>query len=256
MNLIQGEKFTQMADNQKVFYRNTHEANAFLQHDQPDHPYILITHNSDGRVTDTPTREDHADTKLIGPNLVKWYAQNVDTMHPLVESIPIGLGNNRWYDKLQDKFIERMNNRGTFNNMLYINHSISTNPAEREQPYELFKDAIFSTVENGRYGVDFDHYLEMVNSHLFVISPQGNGIDTHRLWECLYLGTIPIEKRNRNNRFYNDLPISFVDDWAEVTMDFMKKEFMRIRNSNAFWNRQKLDFDYWKTKIFTHAFNL
>ena len=37
------------------------------------------------------------------------------------------------------------------------------------------------------------------------------------------MGSIPIELRNLNNRFYIDLPICFVDDWKEVTESFLKK---------------------------------
>ena len=107
------------------------------------------------------------------------------------------------------------------------------------------------TTETGVNGKGFENYINNVNSHLFVFSPRGNGIDTHRTWECLYMNTIPIEKRNINNQFYTDLPICFVNDWEEVTEDFLSKEYIRIKTNEC--NLDKLNFEYWKTKILNNA---
>jgi hypothetical protein len=61
------------------------------------------------------------------------------------------------------------------------------------------------------------------------------------------LNTIPIEKRNINNQFYIDLPICFVNNWDEITEDFLNSEYERINNIE--WNYDKLTFSYWKEKI-------
>jgi hypothetical protein len=61
------------------------------------------------------------------------------------------------------------------------------------------------------------------------------------------MGTIPIEKRNINNSFYTDLPICFVNDWEEITEEFLNNEYEIIKNNN--FNFDKLDFDYWRKKI-------
>ena len=77
--------------------------------------------------------------------------------------------------------------------------------------------------------------------------PEGNGIDTHRTWECLYMNTIPIEKININNQYYTDLPICFVNRWKEITEEFLEKEYIRINSIK--WNMNKLSFEYWRNKI-------
>ena len=97
---------------------------------------------------------------------------------------------------------------------------------------------------------NFDRYIENIHSHKFVLCPEGNGTDTHRTWETLYTGSIPIEKRNLNNRFYQDLPICFVDNWSEISESFLENEYYRIKNST--WNLEKLDFNFWKSKINLH----
>jgi hypothetical protein len=93
-----------------------------------------------------------------------------------------------------------------------------------------------------------------VYNHKFVISPEGNGIDTVRTWECLYMGTIPIEKRNINNQFFTDLPICFVNTWEEITEDFLNQEYERIKN--ATWKMQMLTFEYWKYRIFNKKYEI
>ena len=82
--------------------------------------------------------------------------------------------------------------------------------------------------------------------------PTGNGPDSHRLWETLYLGSIPIVKRRDNYIFYEDkLPIVFVDDYNEINKEFLVQKYLEIKNKleNSFYNLEMLNFQYWKNKI-------
>lgn len=201
-----------------------------------DKRYILITHNSDRNI-DFPPPE----------NVIRWFSQNVNIIHERIESIPIGLENNIWYPEKKEKMNRKLTQKPKYRNLVYINHNIKTNPKERQKPYEVLKGKQWATIGNGANGEGFDNYLDNIYNHPFVVCPAGNGLDTHRTWECLYLGTIPIEKRNLNNRFYTDLPICFVDEWEEINEKFLHDEFMRIKD--ATWDLAKLSFAYWKNLI-------
>jgi hypothetical protein len=159
------------------------------------------------------------------------------------------LENSEWFRDL--KKIEKIEQKRTepkqHKNLLYICHNINTNHLQRAEPYQLFSQKSWATVEHGTNGNNFDGYLNNIHSHTFVLCPEGNGIDTHRTWESLYVNTIPIEKRNKNNRFYEDLPICFVNEWSDITEDFLNKEYERILSIK--WNLEKLDFKYWEKKI-------
>ena len=49
-------------------------------------------------------------------------------------------------------------------------------------------------------------------------APSGMGLDTHRLWETLILGSIPIVERCAGwQRVLDDLPAVWVTDFVEVT---------------------------------------
>jgi hypothetical protein len=52
---------------------------------------------------------------------------------------------------------------------------------------------------NGHPRVSYIHtrispsnYSKLAQSHSFIAAPRGNGVDTHRLWETLYRGAIPL----------------------------------------------------------------
>lgn len=235
MDFIQGEKFMKLADGSRIFYQHSHN---LCFEDLPDRELILITHNSCHRINVTPPK-----------NIIKWFAQNVNVKHNRMESIPIGLENKEWFYRLhkREKMIAKLRHPKKLKNLVYVNFNIKTNIHERTEPYNVFKDKTWATVVDGKNGKGFDSYLDGIYNHKFVVSPEGSGADTVRTWECLYVDTIPIEKRNINNQFYTDLPICFVDDWEEVTESFLEKEYVRIKQTE--WNMDKLKFSYWKDKI-------
>ena len=35
-------------------------------------------------------------------------------------------------------------------------------------------------------------YLDALSSHMFAMAPHGNGLDTHRMYEIMLLGCIPV----------------------------------------------------------------
>ena len=57
----------------------------------------------------------------------------------------------------------------------------------------------------GRYG-----------TYAFGISPRGNGIDSHRTWEMLWFGMIPVVKSGPLDEMYEGLPVLIVGEWKEL----------------------------------------
>ena len=217
---------------------------------------ILITHSCDCSIEDYGVRvpDGHGETKelhyfTIPNNVIKWYSKNVNTVNPKIESLPIGLENAMWHKKVPkiDMMRAQLKQNRKFQNLVYLNHKVRNNAKERQILYDLFTNQPWVTVHQGGNGHMFDRYINQVYNHKFVFSPEGNGIDTIRTWECLHMGTIPIEKRNINNQYYTDLPICFVNDWTEVTPEFLNAEYDRIKAGT--WNMEKLTFSYWRDKI-------
>jgi hypothetical protein len=223
-----------------IIYLHTMYRNQFFDVIRPlDNKFIVITHNSDININSVSN---------VPKNVIKWYSQNVNCVDNRLISLPIGLENSRWFPQFRkkEKIISKLDTKKIFKNLVYMNHNINTNKL-RQIPYELLKNRSFVTTQMRANGQDFDNYIDNVYNHKFVICPEGNGIDTHRTWETLYLKSIPIEKISINNSFYEDLPICFVDNWEDITEDFLNNEYERITNTK--FNLEKLNFGYWKNKI-------
>jgi len=202
--------------------------------------FIVVTHNCDENVNDA---------SILPDNVIKWYSQNVNVNHPRIQSIPIGLENDKWFknlhkkDKMEAKLRMPKNNK----NLVYLNSNVKTNPKERQPLYDLFEKKRWVTSEKGVNGKGFDEYIDNIYNHKFVFCPDGNGIDTHRLWETLYLGSIPIVRMGVNVRFYSRLPILYVDRWKDVDEGLLNDMFHSFEKQ--VWDKDMLTFEYWKNKI-------
>jgi len=183
-----------------------------------------------------------------------WFTVNKQTTKSNVFSLPLGITNNTNESNLHtiygnlDCMIQVMNETIEKKNLVYMNFNINTYQTERQTVWNLFYDKLWVSIgliENTLEGRI--RFLRDIKSHDFVLCPRGNGLDTHRLWETLYMGSIPIVKRDIGNSDFNDLPICFIDSWEDVDVEFLKKEKERIQNHS--WNMNSLKINYWIKKI-------
>jgi hypothetical protein len=200
--------------------------------------------------SDYPILDEHVE--YFSPKT--WYTVNNDTSNNNVFSIPLGITNCTNESDLHpiygdlDSMILVMNEEAKINNLVYLNFSIHTHPEERQFVWDSFKDKIWvtkGTIVNTIEGRT--KFFREIKSHSFVLCPRGNGLDTHRLWETLYMGSIPIVKKHNFCEQFYDLPICFVDNWEQVSEEFLKKE--KIRISNTQYCLDKLKISYWVERI-------
>jgi len=205
--------------------------------------FKVVTHNCDTPADFPP------------PDNVMWFTTNVAIRYngptfgfgSNIQSIPIGIENDFWLKDKKKIMESKLKNPKKYKSLVYCNHNIKTNTQKRQKPYEVLRGAKYATVHVGANGTGFDNYIDNVYNHPFVVCPEGNGIDTHRIWECLYMNTFPIVLRNINNSYYTDLPILFLDSWEEMSEKFLFDSFMEM--SRKEWNMDKLNFEYWKDVI-------
>jgi hypothetical protein len=60
-----------------------------------------------------------------------------------------------------------------------------------------------------------------MGAHAFVAAPIGHGVDTHRLWEVLALGSVPVVVSSSLDTLYVDFPIIVLGSWAEANASAM-----------------------------------
>lgn len=211
-------------------------------HNNPQQKFKLITHNSDLSV-------HHG---YVPDNLIKWYAQNLNFNHPKIEPIPIGLENQHWHPSKRSILDRKMNEKLSrrISDVALCQFNPDTFPKER---WPLFSMCMNKTIAGDCYfcvnGLDFSIYAENLLNYKFALCPRGNGLDTHRMWEAMLLGCVPIVKRHKTCYNYDiELPVIFVDSWNEITEDFLRNKVDTFD-----FNTPVLMKSYWTERILNAA---
>ncbi len=204
-------------------------------HPHIPYKYILITHNSDDEVPG-PFKEF-----LDDPKIGAWFGENWDGYaHPKMRPIPMGMATMSWPNgngdsirKVRDAHVEK-------EHLVHMGFTIQTNYKERWEVFRLFSQSpfMYRTIKK-----TFEKYLFDVAASKFEIAPKGFAWDTYRLWECIYVGTIPIVKTSQLDVLYEDLPVLIVQDWKEITEDFLNEKYQEM--SFGTYNMEKSTIDYW-----------
>lgn len=201
-------------DNPAVVFVYTHRIDDFAKCvARFTNPFTLITHNSDGNVT--------VNEILDHPLLLHWYAQNVCVQHPKLTPIPIGIQNSQWNRGGLEKISSLRVIRKT--QEVYFNFEVNTNPTVRTACYEALKGKIPFLPK-----IDVNDNLQRLAEYKFCICPEGNGVDTHRFWEALYLKTIPIVLDSELIRaFQRDtrIPVVVLKSWDELNASQLEYSF-------------------------------
>lgn len=92
-------------------------------------------------------------------------------------------------------------------------------------------------------------FAQEMNEYKFVACPRGNGIDTHRFWEALYRGSVPIVIASKWSKSlkYLDLPLIEVSNWAEAGNAI--KEFANQSPPRLPSELKSLWLPYWKNLL-------
>ena len=196
----------------------------------------LITHQSDRTV----------DQKLFNKkpkNISSWYSPNINFKADELFSIPIGVNNfyneNFFNKKIQNNFFLNKRNEEK-NEVVYVNFTLDTNPKHRKKALEFAK----LLPEQNKFidlNKDSIKYFENISKSKFTLAPWGNGIDTHRFWEAIYLGSIPITLKHTHYEKFSKLPAIFLNNYSELTIDNLEKQSQNFKLSEI----QILDINYW-----------
>jgi len=249
-DLIDGDAFEALAKRLGITYYETHSV------DRAGLAGVVLTHNSDGcivRPDHLPIREYDFVWRDIPAGVKHWFAQNVDVVDERLTPLPIGLERVRWYPEVKKHDIILNTPRGEKTGLCYLNANTRI-VVQREVLYQQFGGLDWVTAERGHNGLDFPHYCRQLAAHKFVMCPDGNGMDTHRTWETLYLGSYPIVQRHVFSEFFaQHLPIVIIDDWSEVTEDnlnYVYDVFTGLKERwDADWHWELLTISFWEGLI-------
>ena len=228
--------------NDTVFISSTLVDTFFKEiHPLIDNEYILISHNSDRNIT-------QEEIKYLDNKILHWFAQNLEGKNSKISVIPIGLENLRYQlngvlsDFQTTENIEK-------SKITLLSFNVVTNNKERKKVLEALKNNRF--IENNNFG-NHKEYFEELKKYKFNLCPEGNGLDTHRIWESLLALAIPVMLRNTftENLASLNFPIMLLDEWEDFnsfSIEDLNKYYKKETASKSFFDI--VSYEYWLNKI-------
>jgi hypothetical protein len=134
--------------------------------------------------------------------------------------------------------------------LVYCNFSLDTHPIRPEVKRRLADKDFVLFRHMGKFRnyqqTHGEFYRELAASK-FAIAPRGNAIETFRMWDSLYLGTIPIVvTEGIFHQELQDLPILFLKSYAELeALNAPELERIYKEMLDKEWNYSKLYLKYW-----------
>jgi hypothetical protein len=223
-------------------------------------PYFeIISHNKLllGHSDLTTTARHLRLLRLFNPVLAV-FGMNMVQLNEHDCQLPLGLTNNT-NETIRHKIfgdqeilvreLSRREVRDHFDGSIYVCVSLNNNLATRAKliqairlnPQCVIEEPAFTTEGRARY-------LRNLSTYSVVPCPEGNGPDTHRLWETLYMGGIPaILKSEFLYPLTKSLPVIQLRSWSQLNdSDFLESNWYSAKQR---LNPKHLRLSYWTSLI-------
>ncbi len=235
-----------LLNNAKKVFVYTHILDEFIERLWPNMngKYILMTHNSDHGICPhhLPFLNSNED------KLIHMFSQNTHIEHPKLTALPIGIANSMWPHGQVSSIQHLVSLKDPIKKeRIYVNVSEGTNREHRSKVLDtMHRNPLCDFYPQNR---PHKVYLEEMAGYKWVLSPKGNGVDCHRLWECMYAGSIAICDNSVNARAFKDmgLPIILVDDYNDITLEWLNSQSVSYEGL-----KNILDLNWWKNKMNSH----
>ena len=196
--------------------------------------YVLITHNSDYPAPALAPGYNFTSI-LSSRKLIAWFAQNLNVRHQKLFPVPQGFSVNTktlatdWNAGLAFRALKEMNPEARslpLNKRLrwvYVNFAVRNETLRHAilQWARRPEVAHFVTVRTAK--ITQEQYRQEVAAHRFVWCPPGNGLDTHRKYEALQQGTIPLVMFDYGlDDLHRQLPVVTVGKPQDVTLELLR----------------------------------
>eukprot|EP00808_Paulinella_micropora_P000214 g5650.t1 len=241
------DNFRQCPNNSLIWIRMI-DINTFAHAVLPkfEHSFILITTDGD----DTIPKSLKEGRKILShPLLTQWYTQNYGffesdvspTFNELrkekMRLLPIGLDlHTNWPGGIGWKGLIMLRNSSrqiseSNKYKVYVDAMSPTHPVRKQLLRSLEKEGCIPNIVRGTARMGQEKVWEAYRSYGFALAPRGNGLDTHRFWEMLFLGTIPVVESSSLDPLYTDLPVLVLRNWTQLCGVNWTYEYSRLSKS-------------------------
>ena len=182
--------------------------------------------------------------------IIKWIGCNILFEHDKILKIPIGFeenelpgGNQILLDKLYNSKLRFEDKK----HKLLITQLGETHKS-RNNLEPLFKNKSYCHILTKR--LPFEEFMNQINQYKFVLSPKGRGVDTHRFWEILLMGSIPIVESSGLDSLYNKFPCIIVESFKKINDELLNSydpDIEKVKNIEIYliidkFNKVIMDF--------------
>jgi len=231
-----------LQENDRVFIKQNNIPD--LVRNPPSKKIQLVVHNTDETFDDSVMNS-------VRPYVNKVYAVNASATDAI--QIPLGFRDDLYTPHKVLNDVRKLGEQKR-NILCLLNFSMRDDNNHRKEAYDAFKNSNWALLDTNNTPVlHLDHtnpetirlrkdfYIKLAHTK-FVICPFGTGKDTHRVYEALFFGCIPVIKTSFLDPMYQTLGGCWiVGDWSEVTE----------RECNKRWKNQskiQADVNYWLRK--------
>lgn len=186
------------------------------------------------------------------PKLIAWIGHMHDARVYAYEKcypLPLGLRDNTISSVIKVNNLPEKDRE----NFIYLNFNPRTNKdrqvaldAVLEKPFVVNE---MPNIKEGEFkSKSLGMYLQDLKNSIFVLSPRGYAPDCYRTWETLYTGGIPIVKTSDIDFLYEGLPVIIVDEWSDITKEFLLKKYEEFLSKDFL--EERLTPSYWKEFVY------
>jgi hypothetical protein len=208
-----------------------------------EYPLVVVLGNSDRNYMPIP------ELLSLLPQTHYYFVQNLTECIPACTPIPIGLENLHWENVGRPKDFFHLRD-ATYSRLPRVmwSFTVRTNrPIRKAARLDLQAAGVADFVGE----VSPRQHRRLLTRYSFVASPPGNGWDTHRTWEAMYLRCVPIVLDSYFARHFVDegLPIWIISSYEELSgvsegeLKSKYDEFSQRFESQTLW------FNYWLEEI-------
>ena len=247
------DTYFKLSDFQITNEKNLTELNSILQNNCISTVYLLTELLDEFEETMKNTKykiksllvgetDDHNSVLRLIP-LLKYadqiYANHLVGNHPKIIALPVGIErqSHRSSGKLKNFKKASSIDPKKRNIPILVAWNDSNNP-QRINYKKEFESSDKTLIVRQRINAGTLH--SMMRKTLFVPCPAGNGIDTHRVWESIYLGAVPVILKSESCG-HEKWPVLLVDNW-QYLIDKNLFDLQKIYENYALSQKESLAF--------------
>jgi len=184
------------------------------------------------------------------PKVLHIFCQNLSCYNDKASFIPIGMANKQWSHGDIYNFLELdigvLHKQKTKD--IFCSFKVSTNVIKRNECLTAINK---KSIENIFYKKPSE-YLKELSNHKYCICPEGNGLDSHRFWEALWVESIPITLRNPLTEQIQKLgiPCILLNNWDELDVLNLPNYSSFVFDEEYF---KKISFKFYSDKILSYV---